>query len=98
VRHFHAKHGYANPLAGNGGLESHGNLAGKCPKAFISSLVKVEDIVVFHVLRDYQGVTGGQGGYIQECVEVIGLCALVGRDFSGGDFCEYCSHLKGKFP
>ena len=71
MRHFHAKHGYAYPLAGDGGLEGHCNLAGKCPKAFISSLIQVEDVVVFHVLRDYQCVTGGQGGNVQECVEVL---------------------------
>ena len=73
VRHLHAKHGNTYPLAGNGGLDGHGHLAGKGPQTCIHILIQMEDIIVFNVLGDDQGVSGSERVYVKERVVMLVL-------------------------
>ena len=46
VRNLHAQDGNPYTLAGNGGLEGNGNLAGERPESLINSRIEIENVVL----------------------------------------------------
>ena len=46
-------------------------------EAFVGLLVKIEDIVILHILRDHERVTLGERRDVEESVIFLILCHLV---------------------
>ena len=77
MRNFHSQYGHTYPLARNSCLKSDSNLAGKCTKAHVCFRIKVEDIVILYLFRDYKCVSLCHRSDVEECVEVLVLSHLV---------------------
>ena len=71
VRNFHSQNCNTDSLARHCCLQSLSDLARKCTKAHISSLIKVEDIIILYILRDHESVSLCHRSDIQKGVEII---------------------------
>ena len=92
VRNFHSKHGNSHPLARNCLLEGYGNFAGKGPESFVGVRIQIEDIVVFRMLGNDEGMAEGNRADVEEGVVVFVLCDFPGWDFTLGNFGEDGCH------